>query len=85
MPAVAIILAISGSYTTHASEKGTNALVPGYIYPIGSCCCINITACSNVANPVLCTAIYQGITYQAFIKQSPSDTTCDIVGYKPLP
>ena len=84
MPAIAILLAIGGSFVSHASEKKTNVIVPGYIIPIGGSICENITTCSNVLTPVLCTVIYQGITYQAFAKQSGSDTVCDITLWRPI-
>jgi len=81
MPAAAILFAIGGSFVSHASEKKTNANVPGYIMLAGMC--QNVTTCSDVSNPVVCTIIYQGITYQAYAKQSPADTVCDIIRWRP--
>jgi len=83
MPAAAILLAIGGSFVSQASVKKTTALVPGYVLLPGENECRNITICSNVLNPVLCTAIYQGNTYQCFSKQSGSDTVCDIFLWRP--
>ena len=77
MPAIAILLAIGGSFVSYASEKTTNALVPGYIDIIGSHC-IHYTTCSNIVGPVICTAIYQGIVYQAY-GRFPNDTVCDLI------
>jgi len=85
MPATAILLAIGGSFASQASGKKTTANVPGYIIPIGGNVCENRTICSNITSPVLCTVIYQGISYQAFAKQSGSDTVCDITLWKPVP
>jgi len=81
--AAAILLAIGGSFVSHASEKKTNIIVPGYIIPTGDFICRNLTTCSNVSNPVVCTVIYQNGNYQAYNKQSGTDVVCDILLWKP--
>jgi len=83
MSAVAIIFAIGGSFASHTSEN--RFIVTGYIIPIGATMCQAATTCDNVTNPVLCTVVYQGVTYTAFGKASPNDTTCPIALFKPLP
>ena len=84
MPAVAIILAIVGSFSSHASEKSTSAIVPGYtLLPTGTVC-INIANCSNIPSPVLCSVIYQSVTYQVFGKEHPNDTACITFLFRPI-
>jgi len=81
-PLIAIILAVSGSYTAHTSERKGMAKVACYLSPIGGTRCSLSFICSNIVNPVVCTATYQGVTYQLFRKASPNDTVCDIVCYR---
>ena len=85
MPITAAVMAVGSSFITHASEKSVNGPVVAYINPLTSPptlpCTINVT-CSNIQAPVVCTAFYQGISYQAFSKASPNDTFCEIVRYK---
>ena len=40
IPIGVILFAMSCSFVTQASKKSVNTLVPGYITPLGSCCCI---------------------------------------------
>ena len=85
-PLIAIIFAIGGSFVSHASEKNVNAPVTAYINPIslppGTQPCSLAVTCSNLIGPVVCTADYLGVTYQAYSKLSPTDTFCQIVRYK---
>jgi len=83
MPTVAILLAVGGSFVSHASEKKTTASVPGYIIPLGGIC-QNVILCNNIS-PGLCTVIYQGLSYQTFAKQAGCNTVCDILLWKPVP
>jgi len=85
IPAVAILLALGGSFVSHASEKKTNANVSAWIIPIGATQCMSFSTCSNIVSPVLCTVTYQSNTYQAFNKEAPSDTTCNVLLFKPIP
>jgi len=84
MSIVAILLAISGSFATQAREKKSQAIVPGYIHVPPTYLCMQATVCTNIVNPVLCTATYQGVLYQAFIKLHPEDTYCSGIGYRIL-
>lgn len=80
MSAVAVLLAIGASFTTHASEKKVLGPVNGYISPIGWPCGITV-GCSNTGFQA-CTAWYNGNLYQAFEKASYWDTVCIRVTYK---
>jgi len=82
MTIVAIMLAIGGSFVSHASEKKTFTILPGYINPIFSFPCTNVTSCSNIAGRPFCTVTYQGHLYQAFGRQSPGDPYCDTVLFR---
>lgn len=83
IPSAAILLAIGGSFTTHASQKKATVPVPGYFTPLGSgggpACQLSIT-CTTIPGP-LCTVIFQGRNYAALGKVNPSDTTCPVIVY----
>lgn len=81
MPVAAILLAIGGSLSTHASEKKNLALTNGYITPIGQAMCSVITPCQNVGS-IPCTVIYEGNSYSPKGKFNPSDTSCIRILYR---
>jgi len=85
MPAATILLAVGGSFASHASEKKTTINVPGYVILPGDPICRNLTTCQNITATVLCTVIYQGNSYMAFSKQAPSDMVCDMFTWRLIP
>jgi len=87
MSAVAILLAICGSFATHASEKQSSAIIPGYVNLKNSTLppCSRSFQCSDVKGYV-CTVILggpEGTRYQLYGKFSPTDATCPRILYLP--
>jgi len=77
-----ISTAIGASFEIYASKK--NVLTPksGYIYPIGGSPCSISIQCNDLGN-VVCTVVYQSNMYQAFGKETPGETSCTVILFRP--
>jgi len=84
IPAVSIIMAIAGSFASHANvKKAPQILVTGYYNTNPSLPgpCLTPIQCSNILGPV-CTVVTGGQTFQAWGKEFPDDNICNIVLYR---
>ena len=75
---------MSSSFATQESKKA-QLLVDCYITPIGHFPCQIYVGCGSLTGTIVCTAIFQGQTYQAYAKLNPTDTVCPFICYKPFP
>lgn len=78
MPVLAIILAIGGSFATHAAEKKADQTIIGYATSINGTPCSIIIICGQIPNTI-CVIIIIGIPTQAWGKFNPNDTACPII------
>ena len=76
---ITILLVISSSIALQASEQ--REPITCYISPIGQLPCSIPVLCGTVG-PMVCTATYQGMVYQGYAKQNPSDTFCPVTCYR---
>lgn len=80
MPMAVILLAIGGSFVSHASGKKIQQVVPGYATTNPARPCdVSIPCSTNPANPI-CTLTIGTTTYQAFGRLTPTEAVpCPIV------
>lgn len=79
---VTIMLAIVGSFVSHASQKNPKAIVPGYVTTNPARPCAIITYCCDTPGNPVCTITIGSIIYQAFGKIGPSVPPCPVVLYR---
>lgn len=78
MSTTVVLLAVAGSFASHASEKKVQQLLIGYIPSINGTPCKISTQCGEIQNTI-CTATQAGIPYNATGKFNPNDTVCPLV------
>ncbi|WP_417558493.1 DUF6520 family protein [Mesoflavibacter zeaxanthinifaciens] len=86
LPVFVLILAIASAFAFKDTEESP-LLAPetGWINLPGTPCAIAVECDNNPLLEVVCTAIYNGVEYQAFGKPNPSSMLCSRVLYKPQP
>lgn len=78
MSLIAVVIAVSGTFVSHASEKNSKQIVTCWITPPNSSdICDIIVDCGHSSR--ICTIIYQGVAVQAFGKINPNDTVCPLI------
>ncbi|MGQ2981866.1 DUF6520 family protein [Flavobacterium sp.] len=81
LPAFALLLAVFGAFAFKSVEdKALLAAQPGWISPPGQPCSVQVQ-CDNTVKPFMCTAIHNGVEYQAFGKLNPQ-SPCNITLYR---
>lgn len=84
LPSFVILVAVFSAFAFKSTEN-KKLLTPetGWINLPGDPCAIKVQ-CDTTPTPFVCTAIYNGITYQALGKTNPQMMICNKVLYRPF-
>lgn len=81
-----IVLAIGGSFVSHASQKSPKAIIPGYATTNPARRCAHTVACSTDAANPYCTYTTGTTTYYALGRLTPNVyIPCEVILYKVTP